>query len=95
MSTRNNRDRDHLAKKPRTGERTLLACIHCKQRKLKVLFLSSLEHTPLSVLDALRTNMSNVSQLSATLKAHNARIACELNEVWRLADKYSIYDSQQ
>jgi hypothetical protein len=31
-------DKGHLAKRPRIGERTLLACIHCKQRKLKVLF---------------------------------------------------------
>jgi len=31
-------EKGHLAKRPRIGERTLLACIHCKQRKLKVLF---------------------------------------------------------
>lgn len=66
----------HVAKRPRLGERTMLACIGCKQKKLKVSGLCS--PSPSSASDP---SDQPLSLDSATAKVHHVRIASEQGEV--------------
>ncbi|KAJ5748355.1 uncharacterized protein N7511_010051 [Penicillium nucicola] len=63
----------HAPKRPRIGERTMLACIGCKQKKLKVL--------------GLHLEGSHVTDhgTSAMDKRRNATTACGLDEnvLWK------------
>lgn len=64
------------AKRLRVGERTMLACINCKQRKLKVI-TANLASTSFTLADLILTSDNH----SATRKLQSVRIAIRLSEV--------------